>query len=365
MDKLKALVVDDSVLYRKILSDILSSFSDVEVIGAAHNGKSALQKIKDLKPDLVTLDFEMPELNGIQTLREMKKIAPDTKAVMVSAHTQNGAKITMEALEEGAFDFIAKPDTQSLADNKITLRRQLQPIINVVSVKIRLKGKPKAIQPKPVVAPPQPKPRPATTNISQRMRAVMTSKVDIVGLGISTGGPNALTQVIPKLPENFKVPVLIVQHMPPLFTAALAESLNRKSRINVQEAKDGTVLSPGNVYIAPGGKQMKIEKEGASSPIIKITNDPPENNCKPAVDYLFRSLAKIYKGNSLGVIMTGMGSDGTKGLIILKKLGSKVIAQDERTCTVFGMPMEAIRAGVVDVVAPLHNIANEIISSVN
>jgi two-component system chemotaxis response regulator CheB len=366
MDKLKALVVDDSVLYRKILTDILSTFSDVEVIGSAHNGKAALQKIKDLKPDLVTLDFEMPELNGIQTLREIKKISSDVKSVMVSAHTQAGAKITMEALEEGAFDFIAKPNTQNLAENKNTLRRQLQPIINVVSVKVRLKGK--KVAPTPITrATPAPLPTPrrqvAPTPITQRMKAMMSGKVEAVGIGISTGGPNALTHVIPKLPENFKVPVLIVQHMPPLFTSALADSLNKKSRITVQEAKEGMPILPGNVYIAPGGKQMKIEKNGAQT-VARITDDAPENNCKPAADYLFRSIAKLYKGNALGVIMTGMGSDGTKGLIIMKKLGSKIIAQDERTCTVFGMPMEAMRAGVVDVMAPLQKIADEIMSSV-
>jgi two-component system chemotaxis response regulator CheB len=195
------------------------------------------------------------------------------------------------------------------------------------------------------------------------MRSMINNKVDIVALGISTGGPNALTHVIPKLPEKFKIPILIVQHMPPLFTAALADSLNKKSRINVLEAQDGMTVSPGNVYIAPGGKQMRIEKHGTSQAVIKITDDPPENNCKPAADYLFRSVAKIYKGSSLGVIMTGMGSDGTKGLLIMKKLGAKVIAQDERTCTVFGMPMEAIRAGAVDIVTPLQDIANEIISA--
>jgi len=228
--------------------------------------------------------------------------------------------------------------------------------------------KPSALKPRPV-----PERIPSSSSVATRMSAISgkgrsiiqhAGKVDIVALGISTGGPSALTHVLPRLPANFKVPIVIVQHMPPVFTGALADSLNKKSSITVVEAQDGMLLESATAYIAPGGKMMKIEDAGGGNTVIIITDAPPENNCKPAADYLFRSVAQCYRKNSLGVIMTGMGSDGTKGLLVMKKLGAKVIAQDEQSCTVFGMPMEAIKAGVVDIVAPLDNIADEIMASV-
>lgn len=372
--KLKVLIVDDSVLYRKVLSDILLTFPDVEVIGSASNGKIALEKISKLKPDFITLDFEMPEMDGLQTLKALKKDFPQVFAVMVSAHTKDGAEVTMQALEEGAFDFIAKPTTGGISESQRQIKGQLRPIVNTMVLKKTLyKNKPLTNIRQdlnklaaPVPAPSKPfSQETVTTDISRRMSSIIRrGKCEVVGLGISTGGPNALTHVIPRLPQSFKVPMLIVQHMPPVFTAALAESLNKKSAVTVVEGVDGTVIMPGTVYIAPGGKQMKIERDENSKAVrLKITDDMPENNCRPSVDYLFRSIAEVYGGNSLGVIMTGMGADGVKGLAVLKKLGTKVIAQDEATCTVFGMPMEAIKACVVDVVAPLDNIADEIASS--
>lgn len=375
--KLKVLIVDDSVLYRKVLSDILADFQDVEVIGSAPNGKIGLDKIANLKPDFITLDFEMPEMDGLQTLKSLKKDFPQIFAIMVSSHTKDGAEVTMQALEEGAFDFIAKPATSNIAESQRQLKSQLRPIINSIFLKKTLYGKkrtfasPSAMQQQDAkaaataVKPRAFVPESGTTDISRRMNSIIRSgKCEAVGLAISTGGPNALTHVIPKLPQNFKVPVLIVQHMPPVFTAALAESLNKKSAVSVVEGADGMVIKAGTVYIAPGGKQMKIEREENSKNVrIRVTEDAPENNCRPSADYLFRSIADVYGGNSLGVIMTGMGADGVKGLAVMKKLGTKVIGQDEATCTVYGMPMEAFKAGVVDVVAPLDSIADEIVSS--
>jgi two-component system chemotaxis response regulator CheB len=196
------------------------------------------------------------------------------------------------------------------------------------------------------------------------MRTVMSNtRRDVVAIGISTGGPNALAQMVPSLPGDLRTPVLIVQHMPPVFTAALAESLSKKSRLSVVEGAEGMTVSPKTVYIAPGGKQMMIEKSGFEV-VIRITDAPPENNCKPSADYLFRSVADVYGSAALGVIMTGMGSDGVKGLLVMKEKGARVIAQDEATCTVYGMPMEAAKAGVPDIVVPLEKIADEIVSSV-
>jgi len=372
MDKLKALIVDDSVVYRKILADILASFPEVEVVGSATNGKNALDKIGTCKIDFITLDFEMPEMNGLETLQSLKKSYPDLKAIMVSAHTKAGAQVTMQALEEGAFDFIAKPDTKSLTESKDKLQSQLSSIINVLVVKKRLAGSRSILPPrvKPVVEATAPEKSVSrqvisATDISRRMNAVVASqtKCEVVAIGISTGGPNALTHVIPRLPANLNVPVLIVQHMPPVFTGALADSLKKKSRVNVVEGSDGMPVSAGTVYIAPGGRQMKVVKADERI-CLEITDDPPENNCRPSADYLFRSVAKEYKSSALGFIMTGMGSDGVKGLMVMKKFGTKVIAQDEATCTVFGMPMEAVKAGVGGVVLRLDRIADEIVSSV-
>ena len=369
MDKLKALVVDDSVLYRKILTDILSAFPDIEMIGTAHNGKAAIEKIQKIKPDLITLDFEMPELDGIETLKKLREVSPGTRAVMVSSHTKAGADITMRALEEG--DFIAKPETKNIQESKDLLQRQLKPIINALSIKHKLYGGAPSSSTAKTTASRSTATEQLISNadsIRKRMRAIMSpgsSRIDIVAIGISTGGPNALSKMIPMLPADFKVPIVIVQHMPPVFTAALADSLTKKSKLKAVEGSEGMLLEPGKIYIAPGGKQMKLEEDGSKQIRISITDAPPENNCRPSADYLFRSVAKHYKNNALGVIMTGMGCDGTKGLVIMKKLGAKVIAQDEQTSTVFGMPMEAIKAGVADVIAPLENIAGEILDAVN
>ena len=368
MDKLTALVVDDSVLYRKILSDIMTSFPDIELLGTAHNGKAALEKIQNLKPDLITLDFEMPELDGLETLKKLKDVSPGTRAVMVSSHTKAGAEITMKALEEGAFDFIAKPETKNIQESKDLLHSQIKPIVNALASKRRLRSPAAAAVPRTITGRTSEQMMSEADSIRNRMKAIMcpgASKINIVAIGISTGGPNALSKMIPMLPADLKVPIVIVQHMPPVFTAALADSLTKKGKLKAFEGTEGMLIEPGKIYIAPGGKQMKLEEDSAKQMRISITDAPPENNCKPSVDYLFRSVAKHYKNNALGVIMTGMGCDGTKGLMIMKKLGAKVIAQDEQTCTVFGMPMEAIKAGVTDVIAPLENIAGEILDAVN
>ncbi|OGV55581.1 MAG: chemotaxis response regulator protein-glutamate methylesterase [Lentisphaerae bacterium GWF2_44_16] len=365
MDKLKVLIVDDSALYRKVLSDILAAFPEVELIGTASNGKMALERISKTLPDFITLDFEMPEMDGIQTLRELKNKYPSVKAVMVSAHTVEGAEVTMQALEEGAFEFIAKPNTSNLGESKKELQAQLTTIVNTLFMKKSLSGvfrKNISVPRPPPLTPPPVRPS-AHSDIAAKMSRIMIGRCEIVGIGVSTGGPNALTHLVPRLPANFRVPVLIVQHMPPVFTAALADSLNKKSAVQVLEGVDGIQLKSGTVYIAPGGKQMKVEKSGNST-VLRITDDPPENNCRPSVDYMFRSIASCYKGNSLGVIMTGMGADGVKGLAEMKKTGTKVIAQDEATCTVYGMPMEAVKSGVVDLVVPLDQIVDEIISAV-
>jgi len=363
MDNLKVLVIDDTIVYRKIVGDVLKAIPGVEVVGTANNGKIALSKIATLKPDLITLDIEMPEVNGIEVLQELQKSPSPPVVVMLSTLTQQGSEMTIKALELGAFDFVPKPDAGKMADNLLKVKQAIEPIIAALkrqkTTRFNIRNR---ISPLPIKRTEERHPQ---TPVTATLRPRVKTKSEIIGIGISTGGPNALTRMIPMLPADFKAPILIVQHMPPMFTASLANSLNNKSKLEVKEAADGDLIIPGRILIAPGGKQMKIiaGKDGLSR-IIKITDDPPENSCRPSVDYLFRSIAQYYVGRATGVIMTGMGSDGSKGLVQMKKNGSQIIAQDEASCTVFGMPKEPIETGIVDVVAPLDKIAEEIIKTV-
>ncbi len=359
--RLKVLVVDDTVVYRKIVSDVLAEFPNVEVVGTAHTGKAALMKIKSLQPDLLTLDIEMPEMNGLQVLEALQKNAPDIGAVMLSTLTREGGTMTMRALDLGAFDFIPKPQSGTMAENKLAVKNALGPILKAFQrsrdIRKLLTRNESTGQPMAGVkrlAPTAPRP----------IAGKRTGYSSIVAIGISTGGPNALALMLPMLPDNIGVPVVVVQHMPPMFTQSLAASLDNKCKLTVREASDGEPLEANVVYIAPGGKQMKIVA-GADGKkrVVKITDDPPENSCKPSVDYLFRSVADHYIGRSTGVIMTGMGSDGTLGLEHMKKNGAVSIAQDETSCVVYGMPKEAIQSGHVDVVAPLNRIAKEILKT--
>jgi two-component system chemotaxis response regulator CheB len=366
MNTIKVLVVDDTIVYRKIVGDALKQMPGIEVVGTANNGKIALSKIKTLKPDLMTLDIEMPEMNGIELLQELQHIENPPLVIMVSTLTHQGGEMTLRALELGAFDVLPKPEEGKMAENMLKVKTTLEPIVK--HVKRHKFG---------IVDPPaRPKPTAKVTARTAELKttdrpvvrskpAGIRSKSEIIGIGISTGGPNALSKMIPMLPKDLKVPVLIVQHMPPVFTASLANSLNKKSALDVREAKDGDTIKPGTVLIAPGGKQMKIVAgaDGLTRK-IKITDDPPENSCKPSVDYLFRSIAQHYIGRATGVIMTGMGSDGSKGLVQMKNNGSVIIAQDEKTCTVYGMPKEPTESGLVDVIAPLEKIADEIVKTV-
>ena len=355
MNKIRVLVVDDTALYRKIIRDVLSDFSEVDVVGSAPNGKIALSKIETLKPDLITLDQEMPEIDGMETLRQIKARNLNVAAIMVSAHTTKGAKITVQALDLGAFDFIAKPDSNDINTNIESLKTQFGPKIEALQNRL---GK-RLASTKPVPEPIRTLAQAAPLTPEKGLG--IKGKPKIIAFGVSTGGPKALAEVIPRIPATIGVPIVIVQHMPPVFTKALADSLDKKSQIKVVEGTDGQILQAGTAYIAPGGKQMKIAAgPGGTNLHLVITDDAPENHCKPAVDYLFRSVSNVYPGYSLAVIMTGMGRDGTLGLRLLKRQGAHVLAQNESTCVVYGMPMEAIKAGVVDEVLPLSSIAGKI-----
>ena len=371
MDKkpLRILVVDDTVVYRKTVSDILADIPDVEVVGTANNGKIAMRKVASLKPDLLTLDIEMPEMNGLDVLRAMKTETPDVGAIILSTLTHKGGDLTIKALELGAFDYITKPETGSIEESKNAIKKTLALLIKSFSRQLEmrkiLKGSNynKAYQASATSS--CPSDAPLNRSSQSVSRTPRKTQAEIVGIGVSTGGPKALSEMLPKIPENINVPILIVQHMPPIFTDSLAKSLDMRCAITVKEAMDGEVVRPNIAFIAPGGKQMKVvaSADGLNR-IIRITDDPPENSCKPSVDYLFRSIAEHYVGRAAGVIMTGMGTDGTLGLRMMKRNGSYIIAQDEPSCIVFGMPKKPIDEGIVDTIAPLERIADEICSSV-
>jgi len=361
---LRVLVVDDTVVYRKIVSDILAEIPDVEVAGSAHNGRAALTKIATLKPDLLILDIEMPELTGLEVLDRLQAEKLDVGAIMLSTLTEEGGATTIQALQRGAFDFIPKPHHAGIAENKAAIKDALAPMLRAYArrqqIRSNLRIRAATAVGRPVVQPRAPK----CTAPPKQAKAVR-QRTDIIAVAVSTGGPRALSVVIPALPADIGVPIVIVQHMPAFFTRSLADSLNAVSAIEVREAQDREILRPNTAYIAPGGQQMGlIAAADGKSRRIRITDDPPENSCKPSADYLFRSVASHYLGRALGVVMTGMGSDGAKSMKRMKDNGAAIIAQDEATSVVFGMPKAVIDAGIADVIAPLDNLAAEIVRRV-
>ena len=362
---LRVLVADDAVLFRRVISDALAALPEVEVVGTAANGKLALQKTRELKPDLLTLDLEMPEMDGLGVLTALRQSGDKVAVIVVSALTRRGGDLTLRALEKGAFDFITKPDAGTAEASREAIRRELAPRVRALAHRLAVRHILRGPAAGPTPAAPLPAaPKPAGAGldgISHRMsRLVTPGKPDLVLIGVSTGGPTALATLLPQIPRDLGLPFVIVQHMPPVFTLSLAESLAAKCAIRVREAVSGEILVPNTAYIAPGGRQMRLAPGPDGSRLLQITDDPPENNCRPSVDYLFRSAATHCPGRALAVILTGMGSDGTLGLRLLKRHGCFVIAQDEASCVVFGMPRAAVEAGVTDVVLPLEAIAARI-----
>ncbi len=366
---MRALVVDDSALFRRLVSECLASAPEVEVVGTASTGQAALQKARDLRPDLITLDMEMPGMSGLDVLGALGAEGLETNIIVVSALTLRGGNLTLRALAKGAFDYITKPEGHGVAENREQLRAQLTLRVRALAQKLEVRNILRGctqnganqVQPQPKL------PARRTEECVEAVPVVQAatwSKPQIVLIGVSTGGPNALQRLFSRLPGNLGVPVVVVQHMPPIFTQTLAESLTSNTCHKVHEAVHGESLVPNCIYIAPGGKHMGIARGANRTKMVRITDEPPENNCKPAVDYLFRSVANDFPGESLAVILTGMGSDGTAGLRLLRRGGCKALAQDESTCVVFGMPKAAIDAGLVDTVLPLDDIAARITSIV-
>jgi two-component system chemotaxis response regulator CheB len=355
MPKIRVLVVDDSVVIRRMVSDVLAAEPDIEVAGAAADGRIALQKIEQVNPDIITLDVEMPVMDGLETLKQLRKLHRRLPVIMFSTLTERGASATMDALALGASDYVTKPaNVGSAAAALEKIRAELIPKIRahvprsvpLASHSFSLTAAQKAQLPSSINAP-----------------RVCNSRIEVVAIGTSTGGPNALGDLVPLLPANFPVPVVIVQHMPPIFTRFLADRLSSKSQIPVTEAANHQELLPGHVYIAPGDFHMMVEqsKEGLR---IRTQQEQPENSCRPAVDVLFRSVAEVYGSASLAVIMTGMGQDGLRGCGRIREAGGHILAQDEATSVVWGMPGYVANAGLADVVLPLGLLAGEVVRRV-
>jgi two-component system chemotaxis response regulator CheB len=356
----RVLVVDDTSLFRRIVSDALAGIEEVEVVGTASNGKLALARMAELQPDLVTLDIEMPEMNGIEVLKAMRGARQNATVIMLSSLTVKGGQMTIRALEAGAFDFITKPEGRSQEESLAQLRDSLRPIIQTLARQREIRS---ILKPRAITAPAAGLGAPVIPD-AVLPRTPGRKGAPIVLIGVSTGGPTALAELLPAWPAKIGAPIFIVQHMPALFTEALAQRLQTKSAIRVKEAQDGEAAEADCAYLAPGGKQMKLAPGQKGGITICITDDPPENACRPSVDYLFRSVALNFPGRSIAAILTGMGNDGTAGTRMLKRGGCFTIAQDEASCVVFGMPREAIQAGVIDTIVPLNQIAGRIVRAI-
>jgi two-component system, chemotaxis family, protein-glutamate methylesterase/glutaminase len=347
--RIRVLVVDDSVVIRRLVAHALSEDPAVEVVGAASNGAIALERIAQLNPDVITLDIEMPEMNGLDVLRRLRDQQVRPRVVMFSTLTDRGAALTLESLALGADDYVTKAaNVGSLDRSMASLRGELVPKIKQFFLLPRtatvtglpaLALKPSGIVPAPFLRGRQPR---------------------VLAIGVSTGGPTALGVIIPQFPANFPLPILIVQHMPPLFTRFLAERLQSGTELRVEEAADGAPVVAGKVLIAPGDYPMRVRNHGAET-VVRLDQSPPENSCRPSVDVLFRSVGEVYGGASISAILTGMGQDGLRGAEVLKANGAYVIAQDEATSVVWGMPGAVAGAGLANCVIPLGAVVPEVL----
>lgn len=343
----RVLVVDDSAFMRNAIKSMLESDPDIKVAGMARDGMEAVEKVDELRPDIVTMDVEMPKMDGIEALRRIMSKTP-VPVIMISSMTNEGARITLEALDIGAVDFIPK----NLANMSVNILKLREILIGKIKY-MASKGLPRRRRPQPVVSP-------AIAVVS----APAGRKMSIMAVGTSTGGPKALQEIIPQLPDRLPVPVLVAQHMPPSFTGPFAERLNQLSRIAVKEAEDGEPLLPGVVFVAPGWGHMRVKRKGMDA-FIDIVGNGNEFLYRPSVDALFLSAAEFYPGRTLAVILTGMGNDGLRGAAEVKKTGGKVLAQDEDSSVVYGMPKAVVDAGLADRVLPLEMMAEGIINALS
>ncbi|WP_339427407.1 protein-glutamate methylesterase/protein-glutamine glutaminase [Pseudomonas sp. RA_105y_Pfl1_P41] len=371
----KVLVVDDSGFFRRRVSEILSADPTIQVVGTATNGKEAIDQAIALKPDVITMDYEMPMMDGITAVRHIMQRCP-TPVLMFSSLTHEGARVTLDALDAGAVDFLPK-NFEDISRNPEKVKQMLCEKVHSISRSNR-RSLFSAPAPAPVVAPVAPasssfsRPAPASTSVarpavvptrasapSAHSPAPKRKAYKLVAIGTSTGGPVALQRVLTQLPANFPAPILLIQHMPAAFTKAFAERLDKLCRISVKEAEDGDILRPGLALLAPGGKQMMVDGRGA----IKILPGDERLNYKPCVDITFGSAAKSYGDKVLAVVLTGMGADGREGARLLKQGGSAIWAQDEASCVIYGMPMAIVKADLADAVYSLDDIGKHLVEA--
>ncbi len=371
---IRVLVVDDSSFFRRRLTEILAADTEIVVVGTANNGQEAIQKAQELKPDVITMDVEMPVMNGIEAVRQILKIQR-VPILMFSSLTHDGAKATLDALDAGAVDFLPKK-FEDIARDKSEAIDLLRQRVKAVATK-RLAVKSSGVTPPAVSSPSATKPVSPTIARTPVARAELlrqpsaASELDkpfrvsgkhykLVAIGTSTGGPVALQNIITALPATFPVPIILIQHMPAAFTGAFAQRLNSLSKIEVKEAADGDVLKPGHAYLAPGGKQMLLEGNEHGARIRIKEDDSPRITFKPSVDISFGSAAKVFQDKVLAVVLTGMGSDGRDGSRLLKQFGSRIWAQDEASSVVYGMPQAVTAAGLTDVEVSLSDVAQKL-----
>jgi len=378
---MKVLIVDDSAFFRRRVAEILNAHSDLQVVGDAVNGKDAIEKTKLLRPDVITMDIEMPVMDGITSVRHIMNECP-TPIIMFSSLTHDGAKATLDALEAGALDFLPKKfediakdkkeGTKVLQDRVCALGRRSglmrrssvpKPSIDTTTKSVPTTSRTssaRSVQPTEARAVNRP-----SVSRSSVARKSSGKSYKLLAIGTSTGGPVALQKVLADFPSNFKLPIILVQHMPAAFTPAFALRLNSLCKITVKEAEHGDVLKPGVAYLAPGGKQMLIEGRGANATIKILEDDSARMTYKPSVDLSFGSAAKVYGGDVLGVILTGMGADGREGSRMLKQRGAKIWAQDEQSCVVYGMPQAVTIAGISEENIALEEMTQAILKELN
>jgi len=325
-EQLKVLIVDDSAIYRSLVQGCLREMADVKCVGTAVDGRDAIVKAGELRPEVILLDVEMPVMNGVEAMPKLRSMLPDAGIIMVSSLTTNGANITMDALQAGAFDFVTKPQVRAGEDGFAALREPLGVVIEAFR-----EGRAQ-------------RSRPAKSPAKPRQARGKVPVIDVIAIGCSTGGPSALAELIPELPEDLR------------FTASLATSLDRRSKLRVREAEEGRPLRAGEVLVAPGGKHLEVAMQD-SEPFVRLTSGNVVNSFRPSVDVLFKSLSVSMPGRALCVVMTGMGADGLEGVKTVRQRGGWCIAQDQASCAVYGMPRSVVESGEADEVVALDQLA--------
>ncbi|MCA9058701.1 MAG: chemotaxis response regulator protein-glutamate methylesterase [Planctomycetaceae bacterium] len=379
---IRVLHADDSSAVRRLVSETLAAEHDIDIVGAARDGREAVSMFESNRPDVVLLDVEMPVMDGIAAVRQIRRTDRKTPILMFSSLTVRGGEATLDALSSGANDYVAKPTGASHVQQAVAyIKTELVPKIRMWGSKVASDRGPAihinraaptstasagpgspAVPVRAVnIRPAAPTQTPISGGEAPGVRRTPGGPVEVIAIGSSTGGPNALAEVVGKLPPGLNIPIVIVQHMPALFTKLLAERLDRICPMRVREAEKGAVVRPGEIWIAPGDFHMVLRKV-RNEVQIDLNQNAPENSCRPAVDVLFRSVAEVYGGRSMGVILTGMGRDGTEGARVMRGKGAYIVAQDEPTCVVWGMPRAVTEAGLADRVLPLNEIPTEMIT---